>query len=141
MTNVSKRKLQPTHLDKLYVELAKTIVNLDKRSADIFLDELLGEEEKIMIAKRLATIVMLIEKNSVYRISQLLLMSPSTVARLRDKLSIGDYTNIEQILKRRKKEYKDFWNTLEVILRAGMPPRGRGRWKSTREFFKKEITN
>jgi hypothetical protein len=35
------------------------------------------------------------------------------------------------LLKLKKKEYEDFWNTLEVILRAGLPPRGKGRWKST----------
>lgn len=136
MTRVSKEKLQTSHLKKLYVELAKTIVSLDKKNADIFLDELLGEEEKMMIAKRFAAIVMLIERNSVYRISQLLLLSPSTVARLRDKLSNGEYVGIEQILGRKKKEYKDFWNTLEVILRAGLPPRGRGRWKSTLDLLK-----
>ena len=138
MTNVSKQKLQPSHLKKLFAELAKTIVRLDKKHADMFLDELLGEEEKIMIAKRLAAIVMLIENNSVYRISQLLLMSPSTVARLRNKLLIGEYNNIEHLLKQRKKEYKDFWNTLEVILRAGMPPRGKGRWKSTFELMNRK---
>ncbi|HCC05263.1 TPA: hypothetical protein DEP58_03070 [Patescibacteria group bacterium] len=137
MTNVSKRKLQPSHLNKLYTELAKTIVSLDKKSADIFLDELLGDEEKIMIAKRLAAIVMLIEKNSVYRVAQLLLLSPSTVAQLKDKLTTGKYMRIEHMLKRRKKEYADFWNTLEVILRAGMPPQGRGRWKSTINLLNK----
>jgi|SRR3989339_542185 len=131
MPHISKQKLKPSHLKKLYAELAKTLVQLDKKHANLFLDELLGEEEKIMIAKRLAVIVMLMEKNSTYRIAQLLFMSQSTVERHRKKLLIGDYGTIEHLLKQRKKEYKDFWNTLEVILRAGLPPRGRGRWKST----------
>jgi uncharacterized protein YerC len=135
MTRVSKQALQPSHLKKLYAELAKTIVRLDKKNTTLFLDELLGEEEKVMIAKRVAVIVMLIEKNSTYRIAQLLLMSQSTVERHRKKLRIGEYDNIVQMLKQRKEAYKEFWNTLEVILRAGMPPRGRGRWKSTLELM------
>jgi uncharacterized protein YerC len=138
MTNISKKTLQPAHLKKLYTELAKTIVRLDRKNANLFLDELLGEEEKIMIAKRLTAIVMLIEKKSVYRISQALLMSSSTIARLRIKLLAGDYANIEHMFKRRRKEYRDFRNTLEVILRAGLPPRGRGRWKSTFELMNRK---
>jgi uncharacterized protein YerC len=138
MPHVSKKKLKTMHLNTLYAELAKTIVRLDKKNANLFLDELLGEEEKIMIAKRFAAIVMLIENNSTYRIAQLLLMSPSTVALLRKKLLIGKYEGIENLLKRKKKEYVDFWNTLEIILRAGMPPRGRGRWKSTLALINKK---
>ncbi len=130
MSRVSKRALPPTQLKELYGELAKTIARLNAKNTNIFLGELLGEEEKIMIAKRLAILAMLFEKNSTYRIAQLLLTSQSTVERHRRKLRNGDYEHIERLFKSKKKEYEEFWSTLEHILRLGMPPQGRGRWKS-----------
>lgn len=137
MTNISKRQLQPRHLRQLYTQFAKTIVHLDVHTANGFFDELLGKEEKIMIAKRFTVIVMLLEGNSIYRIAQLLHMSPSTVEHLRNNYIGGKYETIEKILKKNKKAYKEFWETLEVLLRAGLPPRGKGRWKSTFEMLQK----
>ncbi len=141
MPHISKQKLKPTHEKKLYMQLAKLIGKLDKDNVNLFLSELLGKEEKIMLAKRFAVIVMLIEKNSTYRIAQLLHMSPSTVERLKLKLNFGEYEYIEKLLKQNKKEYEDFWKTLEVILRAGMPPMGKGRWKSTFDLLSEKKNN
>jgi len=137
MTNISKQQLKPNHLKQLYVQLSKTITKLDTRTTNTFLDELLGKEEKIMIAKRFAVIMMLIEGNSIYRTAQLLHMSPSTVQQLQNNFTAGKYKNIEKILKKNEKNYEEFWKTLEIILRAGMPPRGKGRWKSTFEMLGK----
>jgi uncharacterized protein YerC len=130
MTHISKHQLKPRHLDELFIQLGKTLVKLDKNNFGPFLDEFLGEEEKIMLAKRLAVIAMCIEGNSPYRIGQLLKMSPSTTERIKLKYEIGKYKEIEKILTGNKKDYEQFWSTLEIILRAGMPPMGRGRWKS-----------
>ncbi len=130
MTHVSKHKLKPSHLKKLYKQFSKTLGQVNQLETGMFLDELLGEEEKIMLAKRFAVIVMLMEKNSIYRIAQLLHMSPSTIERLKLKYITGEYEFIEKLFKHNKKEYKEFWETLEIILRAGMPPMGRGRWRS-----------
>lgn len=130
MAHISKQQLKKEHLDTLFLQLSKTIALLNKNSAHYFFDELLGPEEKIMIAKRLAAIVMCIEGNSSYRIWQLLKMSPSTTDRIRLQYELGTYKNIEKILKSNKADYERFWTTLEIILRAGLPPMGRGRWKS-----------
>lgn len=138
MPRISKQALEPHQLTKLYSELTKTVIRLTRRKADTFFDELLGKEEKIMITKRFAAIVMLLEHNSAYRTAQLLHLSKSTTCRLRDKIAAGEFSTIEELVKRNKKEYVDFWNTLEVILRAGMPPRGKGRWKSTLELMNRK---
>lgn len=130
MTHVSKHTLSDHHLNQLFTQLGDALAKLDRQSSRHFLDELLGPEEKVMLAKRLAAIAMCIEGNSPYRIGQLLLMSPSTTERIKLKYEIGAYDHIERLLTRNKKDYERFWQTLEVILRAGMPPRGRGRWKS-----------
>ena len=138
MTHVSKKDLDPKHFKRLYRQYVKTIAQFKKTEVSLIFDELLGEEEKIMLAKRFATIVMLFENNSTYRIAQLLHMSPSTVERLRNKMNAGEFEHIREQLTKHKEEYEAFWKTLETILRAGLPPRGRGRWKSTFEILGRE---
>ena len=73
---------------------------------------------------------MFIEGNSSYRVWQLLKMSPSTAEVIRRDFETGRYDNIVMIFTKNKSDYRKFWETLDVILRAGMPPMGRGRWKS-----------
>ena len=130
MTHISKQQLEPEELKKLFEQLSSIISILDKSTSQLFLKELFGPEETIMIAKRLAAIVMFIEGNSSYRVWQLLHMSPSTAERLKLQYEHGRYKNIEKILHSNKIDYEKFWKILETILQAGMPPRGRGRWKS-----------
>jgi hypothetical protein len=100
------------------------------------LDGLLGGEEQIMLAKRFAAIAMLAEGNSTYRVAQLLHLSPSTVDRLRTNMRTGTYDRIVHLLGHNEKAYRDFWDTLETVLRAGMPPYGRGRWKSVYDHLR-----
>ncbi len=130
MTHVSKKQLEAKHLESLFIQLSKIIAKLDERSSEEFFNEFFGPEEKIMFAKRLAVIVMCIEGNSTYRIAQLLMMSPSTTERIKHKFIKGDYKNIERIITNKRRDYKELWEVLEIILSAGLPPRGKGRWKS-----------
>ena len=130
MTNVSKKKLPEAEFDRLYLQLNVIIGSLNKNQSALFFTELLGPEEKVMLTKRLAAVVMFIEGNSSYRVWQLLKMSPSTAESIRRDFETGRYDNIATILTKNKTDYRKFWETLDVILRAGMPPMGRGRWKS-----------
>ena len=130
MTNVSKKKLPKVEFDRLYLQLNVIIGSLNKNQSALFFTELLGPEEKVMLTKRLAAVVMFIEGNSSYRVWQLLEMSPSTAEVIRRDFETGRYDNIVMIFTKNKSDYRKFWETLDVILRAGMPPMGRGRWKS-----------
>ncbi len=130
MTNVSKNKLPDQELAKLFTQFEKVIANLENKTASPFLTELLGSEEKIMLAKRLCAVVMYIEGNSSYQVWQLLHISPSTANKIRLGYELGNYQRIENILKANKTNYLELWVTLETILQAGLPPRGKGRWKS-----------
>lgn len=130
MTHISKHKLSEQHLNKLFKQLSDTVGKLDSSVSENFLDELLGLEEKIMLAKRLAAIAMCIEGNSPYRIGQLLYMSPSTTERIKLNYEIGKYKHITKALTKNSHDYEKFWQVLEIVLQAGLPPRGRGRWKS-----------
>ena len=133
MTHVSKQQLSPKHQEQLFIQLSKVAALLNKTTAPGFFDDLLGPEEKIMLAKRMAVIVMLMEGNSSYRIWQLLKMSPSTTEKIRLNYELGKYEHIENTIKASKFTHQRFWRVLEIILRANMPPRGRGRWKSVLE--------
>ncbi len=130
MTHISKNQLAEADLEKLFEQLGRVLSLINNKTALNFLDDLLGVEEKIMLAKRLAAIVMFIEGNSSYRVWQLLKISPSTAERIKLNYQIGKYKNIENTLKSHKPTYEQFWITLETILQAGLPPQGRGRWKS-----------
>lgn len=130
MAHLSKQQLDPKHLRMLSKQFEQIIASLNAQSSPLFLDELLGEEEKVMLAKRLAAIIMFMEGNSSYRVWQLLKLSPSTADRIGLNYENGKYAHIETALKSKKSDYERLWETLEIILRAGMPPMGRGRWKS-----------
>lgn len=130
MTNVSKNALTPQELSKLFKQFSKILGGLTPKNCDLFLGDLLGEEELIMLAKRLSAVVMFAEGNSSYRVWQLLKLSPSTAERIRLDFETGRYERLIKILRHNKNSYLEFWQILETILQAGMPPRGRGRWKS-----------
>lgn len=133
MTNISKIKLPDQELTRIFTQLNKTIGNLNPKTCDLFLSDLLGKEERIMLAKRLCAVAMLAEGNSTYRVWQLLKLSPSTVGKIKLDYVTGRYKQLVKILRKNKTQYIEFWQTLEVILQAGMPTRGRGRWKSILE--------
>jgi len=89
-----------------------------------------------MLAKRLAIILMLADDHSLYHIQKILLVSPSTVARLRDTFDAGDFDHILKIFKKEKNRV-GYWIDFEALLRAGMPSMGRDRWKGFSSPIKK----
>lgn len=130
MTNISKQQLPEKEFEKLFIKFSNLFRSSSQQLTSNLFDDLLGTEEKIMLVKRLAAVVMYIEDNSSYRVWKSLHLSPSTAEKIRLDFDRGRYKHIEQIFKAKKESYKDFWLTLDVILRAGTPPRGKGRWKS-----------
>lgn len=119
MARVAKRKLTEQHLEKLFAQLYTTIGALRVTQAELFLSELLGVEEKIMIAKRLAIIVMIHEKHSLYRVAQTLSVSSATAEKIKRRLTAGEYTNIIKLLKKNKTGYISILETIDSILHVG----------------------
>jgi uncharacterized protein YerC len=70
MTNISKNPLSADELERLFFQLNTTIATLNKQGAHDFLHDLLGTEERIMLAKRFAIIVMITENYSTYSIAK-----------------------------------------------------------------------
>jgi len=128
MPHVSKRLLEQKKFLDIHKELFKVITRLARSGkTSVALGKLFTKTEKLMLAKRLAIIVMLDQKESMYAIEHILKVSPSTVARLSLYYERGAY---RELLEEIRKQYS-FWTLIEKII----PPRvGRNRFKNFLQF-------
>ncbi|MEK7147933.1 MAG: Trp family transcriptional regulator [Patescibacteria group bacterium] len=135
MPHISKKKLDKKTSGKIFGKLITILARAqnEKRLA-LILDELLTETEKIMLAKRLAVVLMLAGNTPQHRIAEALYVSPSTITRFSLGIEIGKYDLIQSISK---KDRVDLEKIIWLLLTAGgiMPPRiGRKYWR--RKGFK-----
>ncbi len=119
MTNISKSPLSETQEKRLFTQLSTCLSVLNQQKTDAFLSDLLGYEERIMIAKRLAAIVMLIQGQSLYRIATTLHISPATAQKLAQRLDEGEFTSITKLLKKDTHTFMQLLETLDSILHLG----------------------
>lgn len=129
MTNISKRKLNQEHQEQLFQQLVKLTQQAGARSAGPFLSALFTESEQTMFIKRTAAILLLANGQSSYRVSKTLFMSESTINKIRLRYEVGEYTSIIKLAQSKEFDSQKFWNTLEILLRAGLPPRTKDKWK------------
>src|SRR3989338_10812338 len=108
MTNISKKALSTEQMSKLSGQLCATAAKLTKTTAPDFFNEFLGEEERVMLAKRLGAIMLCISGESQYRIWTTLNISPTTTQKIYDGYSLGKYDTLEKILKKNRFEYERF---------------------------------
>ncbi|MEX0917257.1 MAG: helix-turn-helix domain-containing protein [Candidatus Paceibacterota bacterium] len=137
MANVSKKRLSPSTQKRLHTHFVRSIVSLETRTGgEKFLAELLSPTEYLILAKRLLIVLLLSEGMSQYKIRKLLNTSSSTVFKISNDAESGKYRHISKFCE--KKHNRDhLFNDLEVILRAGLPELGRGRWKWLNEMYEK----
>jgi len=132
MPHVSRNALDEKTKKKIEKKLLKVLTRCSsKERADIFVDSLFSETEKIMFAKRVVLIVMLNEGYSFEKIGKVLKMSESTVVRFWKKMKCKKYDSFLLVLGRA--EYAQVLDDLYdlITLKGIMPPiAGRGRWKN-----------
>ncbi len=114
MPHVSDKKLDEKYYNKLYLELIKILdfVGYSGENSRL-LEEFFTETERIMFTKRLAVICLLQEGVSKPYISDLLLVSPSTVDRISLQYEIGNYSYLASVIK---KHNKTIWELLENFI-------------------------
>jgi len=130
MANISKRKVEVRVLETLNLQLIASIVGAKtRRDAHALVAELLTETERTILAKRFGIIAMLARNYSFEQIQELLKVSPDTVVRIWRQLRAGKLRCLTRYARNnpQKFEGESFMEELEKLLRAGMPPRGRGR--------------
>lgn len=130
MPHVSKKKLDQEIFEKIFRKLVLVLEKAQNKNRLMsVLSELLTETEKIMLAKRLAIVLMLFGDTPQHRISEALFVSPSTITRTSLNIELGKYDTIINISK---KERLDLEKIVWLLLTAGgiMPPRvGRKYWR------------
>jgi uncharacterized protein YerC len=132
MVRLNKNQLTEEQLNGLFIQLSSTLGTLQTPNVTSFLTELLGYEERIMLAKRLACIILLNERVTPYKIAATLKMSPSTVESIRKKITGDSYTKVIKLITKKKTDYVAILETLEWIMHGGgiMPRRyGLDRYK------------
>lgn len=130
MAKISNKKLQEETLVQIHKRLVKTLkkAGTSGNMGDV-LDDLLTETEEIMIAKRLSIIFLLNEGMSMYAIHKHLGVSKNTVSYMKERFLQDGYDSLVTLFKK-KKEREEMWSYLEIIIRGGMPERGKNRWKA-----------
>jgi len=125
MARVNKHKLTQKQLDDLFAQLSKLLSSSSDKNVHAFLDRLLGPEERIMLAKRLATVVLLEQNYSYNQIADILHISVSTASNVNRRLKTDDVRKTVNIIKKSKNSYSDIMDLLESILTVGgiMPSR------------------
>jgi|SRR3989344_2472800 len=123
MSQVSKRKLKKENFEKIYNQLIEIFGKTSsKKDSEKFLKEFFYTTEKVMLAKRLAIIFMVIEKIPDRKIAEMLSVSTSTIGRIIDKYNREDYKYISLLIIKNK---SNFWNVFGILLFATFNPPSR----------------
>ncbi|PIP55945.1 MAG: hypothetical protein CO183_01170 [Candidatus Zambryskibacteria bacterium CG_4_9_14_3_um_filter_42_9] len=140
MSHVSKRKLDQETFDKIFRKLVLVLEHAQNKKKFVsVLEEILTETEKVMLAKRVAIVLLLLGDIPQHRISEALIVSPTTVSKMSLQVEIGKYASIKNISI---KEKIDLEKVVWLLLTAGgiLPPRVGGRYwrkKGLKTFLEK----
>lgn len=126
MPHVSRRKVKR----KIYSKMQSNLIGIflssrSKSETAQLINDILTSTERIMLAKRIAIILMLNDGYSFRAIEKSLKVTLQTVLRFWKMKKKGKFG----YLWRKGREGSDFWKDFEKLLEAGLPPRGKGRWK------------
>ena len=119
MTNISKKLLKSKQLDQLFTQLSQLVANSNAKTAHLMLTDLLGYEERVMLAKRLAAIVMLSRGNTQYKTAQVLKISTSTTAKIQTGIKLGRYKHLTGELKKNLNLVLELLEAVDDILHLG----------------------
>ena len=129
MTNVSLRSLSSSDQAALMRQLGNIFTNNTLTQSHLLFSELLTPAEQILLIKRLAIILLIHEKQSLYRIADTLDVSANTVRSHKLKYQKGIYHSIVKRAHKKSFDSQKFWHVVDTVLRAGLPPiAGPGRW-------------
>ena len=130
MPHISSKKLDHSLTEKLFGKLLTIFGQArDKEALSLVMNELFTSTEKIMLAKRLAIVLMLASRTPQHRVVEILKVSPTTVVKTSLEIEIGKYKTILKISKKEKVDIeKIVWNILTVG--GFMPPKvGQKYWR------------
>ncbi len=128
VAHVSKKHIQEYADKKITEEFAEL---LSQQKSQVILS-LFTPTERVMLAKRLAIIGMVVRGYSTYRIAKILSVSDSTVRTYAAMITTGGFESLQRLFSNAKRS-ESLWKNIEYALRVGLPPVvGNGRWQSLR---------
>lgn len=116
---VNKTQLSKRQEAALFKQFDDLLGSLSRQQTSAFVAELLGPEERLMLAKRLAIMLLLLGGTSLYKISELLKVSSATAEKVKRKLERGDYEHTIKLLGKNKTDYFKLLDALDAILHLG----------------------
>jgi len=139
MTRISKYKVEDKVLNKLYFLMFEIISNMDEEERFTgIMNELLSPTEKIMIAKRVAIIYLLMKNIDYLMISEVLKVSSRTIAKFHSITSEGkEIKNILEGLVENEK-IKDFFEELFFREPGTYGTNWKSAWKQKYEIERKK---
>ncbi len=99
MPHVSKQKITNKTKSELEKYISKLLFESGHQTRKEVFEEILTSTEKIMLSKRIATILMLKKGQGSYEISKKLGISYSTAERYKENVRIGKFKETEQWIK------------------------------------------
>jgi len=131
MTRVSKRKIRDEDFKKIFDKFIEIIdISKSKKDTRLFIKEFFSSAERVMFAKRIGIIYMIIEKVPDRVIADTLSVSTSTIGRIIEKYDRGDYRYLNSIMKKNKESLLDIIEKIYFIL----PPKiGRKRYRFVKQ--------
>lgn len=129
MPHISSKKLEQATVQELDTLIASLVRDTGSQTRVNIFRELLTKTEKIMLAKRITIVFMLIQGASIYKIIHTLGISPSTAERYKNSYKQGKYKELSKwLLSLTKKGKRDKLITSLVSLAFT------GRTKSFKQF-------
>jgi len=119
MTNISKDPLTPEQEQDLFTQMSALFAGKSKPNIQNLLSDLLGHEEQVMLAKRLAIIIMLERKQTAYFIGTTLHVSPATVTRINSLRKAGYYEHITKLCNTKSITVITILEGIDSILHLG----------------------
>ncbi len=129
MVNVSKKPLSPQLKTQLANQFVTLFTSPKKDDVGALFQALFTESEKVVFVKRLAAAWLVQEGYSNYAIAKQLKLSGTTVGAIRADHIKGRFDVLVTIAHDTSFNKKEFWETIELLLRGGLPPYGKDRWK------------
>ena len=126
MPHVSKHALAQKVISELENRITTIISDTGPKSRAKIFKEVLTKTERMMIAKRLTMIYLVQKGTATHQISEMLKVSPSTVARFEVKLERGYFKHTASWLKK----YSGIDKVLKLILDLAAIP-----FEAQKKFF------
>ena len=131
MSQVSKRKIKDAEFEKVFKKFMDTIeLSGHKKYTRKFIEEFFYPTERIMLAKRIGIIFMIVNKIPDRVIAETLSISTSTVGRMIEKYDRGEYKYLESLFK---KDMESLVDLIEKIYFIIPPMVGRKRYRFVKQ--------